>query len=372
MLLDADTLVIGASAAGLATAACLRQQGRDFEVLEATHHVGDAWRHHYDRLHLHTPKSASGLPGLPMPRSWPKYPSRDQVVQYLDRYCAFHQIRPRFGQDVTSLTREDAVWVARTADREWRSRNVVIATGAARRPVVPHWEGESEFEGQVLHSSEYRNGEPWRGRPVLVVGFGNSACEQAIDLVEHDAVTHMSVRSPVNVVPRDIFGLVPVLQLGIVMRHVPPSLADALAAPMIRTTVGDIREVGLRKLPYGPNTQIAHDRHIPLLDIGTMDHIRAGRITVHGDIERFTPTGVEFTDGTSLGVDAVVLATGYRPALEDFLPDWKLVCDESGRPIVSGNRTALPGLFFCGQFVPGSGMLREIGLEAKRIAALCA
>jgi NAD(P)H-nitrite reductase large subunit len=156
------------------------------------------------------------------------------------------------------------------------------------------------------------------------------------------------------------------------MRHVPPSLADALAAPMIRTTVGDIREVGLRKLPYGPNTQIAHDHHIPLLDIGTMDHIRAGRITVHGDIERFTSTGVEFTDGTSLGVDAVVLATGYRPALEDFLPDWKLVCDESGRPIVSGNRTALPGLFFCGQFVPGSGMLREIGLEAKRIAALCA
>jgi indole-3-pyruvate monooxygenase len=103
-----------------------------------------------------------------------------------------------------------------------------------------------------------------------------------------------------------------------------------------------------------------------------MDHIRSGRITVHGDIDRFTPTGVVFTDGSTLDVDAVVLGTGYRPALEDFLPDWKLVCDESGRPVVSGGRTALPGLFFCGQFVSGSGMLREIGVEAKRIAALCA
>jgi indole-3-pyruvate monooxygenase len=371
MPLDADTLVIGASAAGLATAACLRRQGRDFEVLEATDHVADAWRHHYDRLHLHTPKSISGLPGLPMPRSWPRYPSRDQVIQYLDRYCAYHQVRPRFGQNVTSLTREGDEWVARTEAREWRSRNVVIATGAARRPVVPHWTGESEFQGQVLHSSEYRNGEPWRGRPVLVVGFGNSACEQAIDLVEHGAVAHMSVRSAVNVVPRDIFGLVPVLQVQILTRHVPPALADALAAPMIATIVGDVRAVGLRKLPYGPNTQIARDRHIPLLDIGTMDHIRSGHITVHGDIERFTASGVVFTDGTALDVDAVVLATGYRPALDDFLPDWKLVCDESGRPVVSGDRTALPGLFFCGQFVSPSGMLREIGVEAKRIAALC-
>jgi cation diffusion facilitator CzcD-associated flavoprotein CzcO len=333
--------------------------------------VGDAWRHHYDRLHLHTPKSVSGLPGLPMPRSWPRYPTRDQVVQYLDRYCVVHQIRPRFGCRVTSLTRQDGSWVAQSNDREWRSRNVVVATGAARRPVVPHWDGELEFEGQVLHSSEYRNGEPWRGRPVLVVGFGNSACEQALDLVEHGATAHMSVRSPVNVVPRDVFGLVPVLQLGIVTRHVPPGIADALAAPMIRATVGDLGSTGLQKLPYGPNTQIARDRHIPLLDIGTMDQIRAGRITVHGEVERFTPTGVVFTDGTPLDVDAVVLATGYRPALEDFLPDWLLVCDESGRPIVSGGRTALPGLFFCGQFVSPSGMLREIGLEAKRIAALC-
>jgi NAD(P)H-nitrite reductase large subunit len=90
---------------------------------------------------------------------------------------------------------------------------------------------------------------------------------------------------------------------------------------------------------------------------------------VHPGIERFTADGVVFTDGTSLAVDAVVLGTGYRPGLEDFLVDWREVCDEHGTPRVSGRPTALPGLYFCGQFISPAGMLREIGIEARRIAA---
>jgi indole-3-pyruvate monooxygenase len=372
MAADTETLIIGASAAGLATAAALAAAGRPYELLEATDTVGVAWRHHYDRLHLHTPKSMSALPGLPMPSDWPRYPAREQVVEYLESYRDHHGIEPRYGEEVTLLERVDGVWVATTRTRQWRARNVVVATGATRRPVRPTWPGMESYAGTVLHSSEYGNGEPWRGRPVLVVGFGNSACEQAIDLVEHGVTTHLSVRSAVNVVPRDVFGLVPILQVGTVMRLLPPKVADALAAPLVRLTVGDIRKVGLRKLPYGPNEQIAHDRHIPLLDIGTMDHIRAGRITVHGGIERFTSTGVVFDDGTPLDVDAVVLGTGYRPALEEFLPAWREVCDDERRPLVSGGPTSIPGLFFCGQFVAPSGMLREAGIESRRIAAAIA
>ena len=364
-----DTLIIGASAAGLATAACLKRAGHGFEILEAGDVVGPSWRHQYDRLHLHTPKSASALPGLPMPSEWPRYPSRDQVVAYLERYRAHHGLEPRFGQAVTRLEPSDGGWLATTEEDEWRAQTVVVATGANRRPVRPTWPGLDAFRGDVLHSSEYRNGDPWKGRPVLVVGFGNSACEQAIDLVERGALPHLAVRSPVNVLPRDVFGLVPVLQLGIVMQHLPPAVADALAWPMIRVTVGDIRKVGLRKLPYGPNAQIARDHHIPLLDIGTMDHIRAGRIGVHGGIERFTEDGVVFADGETLAVDAVVLATGYRPGLDEFLVPWRAVCDDEGTPRVSGGPTALPGLYFCGQFVSPAGMLREMGIEAGRIAA---
>src|SRR5450631_968724 len=369
MPFDTDTLIIGASAAGLAAAACLRQAGGSFEILEATDVVADTWRHHYDRLHLHTPKSISALPGLKMPREWPRYPDRGQVVDYLEHYRARHRLNPHFGQEVTRLEHRDGVWVATTPTRQWTSRNVVIATGASRRPVRPSWPGMDSYRGQVLHSSEYQNGDPWTGRPVLVVGFGNSACEQAIDLVERGARPHLSVRSAVNVIPRDILGLVPVLQLGIVMQHLPPAVADVLAAPLVRLTVGDISKVGLRKLPYGPNTQIARTRHIPLLDIGTMKHIREGRIGVHGGIERFTEDGVVFVGGETLSVDAVVLATGYRPGLEGFLVQWQQVCDADGIPRMSGRPTELPGLYFCGQFVSPAGMLREIGIEARRIAS---
>lgn len=368
MRIDADTLIVGASAAGLATAACLRQAGQSFEILESTEVVADAWRHHYDRLHLHTPKSGSALPGLRMPREWPRYPAREQVVDYLEHYRARHGLTPHYTQRVTRLERRDGLWVATTRTREWSARNVVVATGAARRPVRPTWPGMDSYLGQVLHSSEYRNGDPWKGRPVLVVGFGNSACEQAIDLVERGAQPHLSVRSPVNVVPRDVLGVVPLLQFGIAMRHLPTELADALAWPLIRLSVGDVRSVGLKKLPYGPNTQIARDRHIPLLDIGTMAHLRAGRIGVHGEIARFTEDGVVFADGTTLAVDAVVLGTGYRPALEEFLVPWQTVCDPKGLPLVSGGPTAIPGLYFCGQFVSPAGILREIGREAERIS----
>jgi len=363
-----ETLVIGASAAGMATAAELSRRGRTFEILEADDVVGAAWRRHYDRLHLHTPKRLSALPGLAMPGSWPKYPSRDQVVEYLEDYRRRFALRPHFGERVRRLERRDGTWEATTDRGVWHSGNVVVATGRARVPVRPTWPGMHDYDGDVLHSGDYRNGARWSGRPVLVVGFGNSACEQALDLVEHGADVHMSVRSPVNVLPRDVLG-VPVLALGIMMRRLPTRVADALAAPMVRATVGDLSKVGLVKLPYGPNTQIARDGHVPLLDIGTMARIRQGRITVHGALDHFTPGGVVFAGAGGLDVDAVILATGYRAAVDEFLVGSEDVCDPSGTPTLSGDPTNLPGLYFCGMYVSPAGMLREIGIEARRIAS---
>lgn len=364
---DTETVIIGASAAGLATAAMLRLAGRSFEILEQADVVGTSWRSAYDRLHLHTPKDSSALPGLKMPADWPRYPSRDQVVDYLEHYQRHHRLAPRFEQGVRLLDRSDGRWVAHTRNRRWRAQNVVIATGATRRPELPRWPGMDDYCGTILHSSRYRNGEQWRGRPVLVVGFGNSACEQVIDLVEHGAQPHLSVRSPVNVLPRDVFG-VPVLRLALALRGLPPALADRLSRPLLRLVTGDISRVGLRRLPYGPMVQIARDHRIPLLDIGTMGLLRSAKVVAHPGISRFTADGVVFADGTPLSVEAVVLATGYRPALEEFLPDWRSVCDDRGRPLVSGSPTALPGLFFCGQQVAATGMLREIGREARYLA----
>src|SRR5215468_5285561 len=128
-MMRANTVVVGASAAGLATAACLSQRGVHHVVLEQRAHVADAWRHHYDRLHLHTTRNLSGLPHHPMPKTYPKYPSREQVVEYLEQYARRFSIDPKFGQRVSSIRREADDWLTRTEQGvEIASRNVVVAT----------------------------------------------------------------------------------------------------------------------------------------------------------------------------------------------------------------------------------------------------
>ena len=367
-MIRTNTVVIGASAAGLASAACLSRAGVSHVVLEQHPHVADAWRHHYDRLHLHTTRGLSGLPYHPMPKSYPKYPSREQVVSYLEDYTRRFSIEPRFGQRVSAVRRDGEGWLTETKEGERVvSRNVVVATGYTRVPHEATWPGREEYLGEIVHSSRYGNGHRFRGKRVLVVGFGNSGGEIAIDLHECGAEPTLAVRSAVNVVPRDFLGI-PILAVGLVMGPMPARVADVIAAPLIRATIGDITEVGLRKLPYGPNVQIREHARIPLLDVGTIGLARQGRIRIAPGIRRFTPQGVEFDDGTGAPFDGIVLATGYRPALADFLEDAGRVTDQSGVPEKSGRET-LPGLYFCGFYVSPTGMLREIAIEARRISA---
>ena len=200
-----DITIIGASAAGLATAKLLRDKGLAPVLLERAGDVGDRWAGHYDRLHLHTGKGDSALPGMDYPPGTPRYPARDQVVDYLRAYAERFDLRPEFGVQVNQLTRNGA-WQIDTSAGPRRADIVVLATGTNNLPRRIDRPGLDGFEGTVIHSSEYRNGTPFQGQRVLVIGFGNSACEIAIDLHEHGAMPAQSVRGPVNAVPRDIFG----------------------------------------------------------------------------------------------------------------------------------------------------------------------
>jgi cation diffusion facilitator CzcD-associated flavoprotein CzcO len=365
---ETDTVVIGASAAGLATAACLSRASVPFVLVEQEREVGSAWRRHYDRLHLHTSKGLSGLPHFPFPRDVPRYPAREQVVKYLEDYAAHFQLAPRFGERVSSVKRDNEAWVTHASGGEWRSRHVVIATGYTRVPHRPSWPGLDGFSGKVMHSSEYKSGAAFAGKRVLVIGFGNSGGEIAIDLVEQGAKPTLSVRGAVNVVPRDFLGL-PILAWGIALSLLPLSLADAIARLVSRLVFGKIEKLGLAKLEEGPMTQIVRRGRIPLLDVGTLGHIRKGEIAVVRGIESFTAAGARFEGGDERPFDVVVLATGYRPAVGDFLEGAPL--SDTGAPPKSGAEVA-PGLFFCGFHVAPTGMLREIAIEAKRVSAAIA
>lgn len=364
------TVIVGASAAGLAAAACLRRRRVPFVLLEQHPHVAHAWRNHYQRLHLHTPRGGSGLPGFAMPASYPKYPSRQQVVDYLEAYSAHFSLEPRYGHAVTAIVRRGGGWSVSAGEDQFTTRNVVVATGYARVPFRPAWPDEGLCQATILHSSQYRSGADFSGQRVLVIGFGNSGGEIAIDLVEQGAATSISVRGAVNVIPRDVFG-VPVLAAGVALKVLPAKVADALSAPLIRLIVGDIEKLGFKKLRYGPIEQIRSMKRIPLLDIGTIPLIRNGKLKLVPGVARFTANGVEFSDGRTEAFDAIVLATGYRPAIAEFLPDAIDILDDDGVPRVSGE-AVVEGLYFCGFRVARTGMLREIGIEAERIAGAIA
>lgn len=365
--METNTVIVGASAAGLAVASCLQKQNVPTIILEKEQQVAHAWRNHYERLHLHTDRRHSALPYLPMPKTYPKYPSRQQVVDYLEAYAQKFNLKPLFGEEVVELEPTTDGWLTKTKDRVYTSRNVVIGTGYTRVPNVPSWPGQDRFSGMILHSHDYENGALFAGKNVLVVGFGNSAGEIAIDLSEHRAQTvSMSVRSGVNVIPRDMFGL-PILTVAMFMDYLPPKLADILSIPLLKMTIGDLEKYGLPKLPYGPNVQVRQDGKNPLLDIGTVKLIKNGRIKIYPGIEKFEGDTVVFTDGSAKPFDAIVLGTGYRPRVNAFLPTMDDLFDENGAPSTSGAEAA-PGLYFCGFYVSPTGILREIGIEAKKIA----
>ncbi len=365
---ESETIVIGAGPAGLAVGACLKQANIQTILLEQNDKVGSAWRGHYERLHLHTDKKHSALPWLAYPDQYPRYPSRLEVLAYLETYAKTFQLDIRFNQKVASACYRNEHWEVQTQDSLYQATNLVVATGYNREPVRPSWPGQNLFSGTLLHSSQYKNGETFRAQKVLVVGFGNSGGEIAIDLWEHGAQPSIAVRSAVNVIPRELFGM-PFLFIAIPQSKLSPRLADIINAPILRILVGNLSSYGLRQAPYGPMTQARTRAHIPLIDVGTMKLIKEGHVMVRPAIQEFTPGGVIFDDEKQDDFDAVILATGFRPRVNSFLKVASDTVDQEGTPLQSGRLVSIPGLYFCGYHVSPTGMLREIGKEAKQISA---
>jgi cation diffusion facilitator CzcD-associated flavoprotein CzcO len=145
--LSPGAIVIGAGPAGLATTACLKQAGIETLLLERAGSVGASWRQRYDRLHLHTDRGHSGLPGLPMPHAYPRYPSRAQVVEYLEAYAEHFGLVPRLDTAVTRAVWENGDWQVKTNAGIYRAPVLVVATGAADAPFRPGWPGTNHDSG---------------------------------------------------------------------------------------------------------------------------------------------------------------------------------------------------------------------------------
>ena len=365
----ADVLIVGAGPAGLAVGGALAMAGRPSVLFERGVSAGTAWHHHYARLHLHTVKELSALPGLPFPPDAPRYVPRQGVADYLAAYAAHHRLDLRCGQTVTRIVRDGANWRLHTADgTAHRSHAVVLATGANATPVRPELPGETGFGGHILHSHAYRDASPFAGQRVLVVGMGNTGAEIALDLAEAGVATTVSVRSPINVVKRDVLGR-PTQRTAMLLAKLPPAWGDRLGVWLRDLTVGDLTPLGLRTPALSPLRQLRETGRTPVIDLGTLDLIRAGRIAVRPGIRTLTPTRVQFTDGREEAFDTLVLATGYRPALQALLPDLALPVDARGLPREVVGTGDAAGLYFVGfELTRPGGLLNTIADQARTVA----
>ncbi|MFE0419417.1 flavin-containing monooxygenase [Streptomyces tendae] len=367
--------VIGAGPGGLAVAQALRARGLRAVVLERADHVGSSWRRHYDRLRLHTTRRLSALPGLPMPRRFGRWVTRDDVVRYLEKYAEYHQLEIVTGVEVFRVepTPDGAGWLLHASGgRELTGAAVVVATGYNHTPRVPHWPGRDTYTGEFRHAAEYRAPAPYAGRDVLVVGVGNTGAEIAVDLVEGGAArVRLAVRTAPHIVRRSTAGWA-AQYTGVLCRRLPVALVDRLARPLARISVPDLSAQGLPRPDTGLYSRVAEGA-IPVQDVGLIDAVRSGRVEVVAAMDGFEDGKVLLADGTRIAPDAVIAATGYRRGLEGLVGHLG-VLDDTGRPVAHGGRTpaAAPGLYFTGFTNPISGMLRELAIDAERIAGAVA
>ncbi|KAH9535563.1 hypothetical protein CY35_17G060600 [Sphagnum magellanicum] len=381
-------IVVGAGPAGLATAACLELKGVPCLIVEKSDGIASLWKHNtYNRLHLHIPKQFCELPHLPFPEDFPTYPNRQQFVEYLDRYAARFDLHFRFNEKVIAAAFDTAAgyWKVTTTHckhnntvlessggrggvlSEFRARWLVVASGENAEAVCPVIPGAGHFKGTVVHSSQYKSGADYKGRNVLVVGAGNSGMEIALDLSNFNARPSLVVRSPVHILPREVFGKSTFAVAMKLVKNFPLWFADSFLVWYTWALMGDTSSYGFHRPAQGPMTLKLKFGKTPVLDVGTFAKVKNGDIKVVPAIDHLTSDGAQFADGQVQQFDAIILATGYRSNVPQWLHDKSNFFSEEGFP---KNSSAEGWKGETGLYVAGLGRKGILGaaFDAQNIA----
>jgi putative flavoprotein involved in K+ transport len=335
-----EVAVIGGSQAGLAMGYYLAQQGRRFVIFERGDSVAPAWRQRWDSLKLFTPRGYSALPGLPFPGDPDDYPTRDEVIVYLEQYAETFEFPIELNSEVRRLSREDDRFALDIDGRKVAADQVVVATGPFQTPYIPKLAANLDSEVWQAHSTGYRRPTDLPEGTVLVVGGGNTGFQIAKEL----SATHkvlLSVGSkqkplPQRLAGRDLFWWL--TKTGLIHKTVESRLGQRLKN---------------RDTLIGSSARELKRRYA--VELKPRASAASGRT-------------VTFADGSEVEVDAVIWATGYRP---DYSWVDLPILDSNGRLRHGRGVTDVPGLFFLGltwQWTRGSALIGWVKDDAAFLA----
>lgn len=398
---DPVVLVVGGGQAGLSIAARLTQLQVDTLIVDRERRIGDNWRNRYHALTLHNQVQVNHLPYMPFPPSWPTYIPKDKLAAWFEAYVESMELNYWAATEFEGGTYDETAgcWsaVLRRADgtkREMHPRHVVMATGVSGIPSLPDIPTLRNFGGTVLHSSQYGDGEAWKGKNVLVIGSGNSGHDIAQDLYSSGANVTLVQRGSTLIVniepsaqlPYALYDEGPSLEdCDLITASIPLSLArkshilfTEQAKNLDRKLLDGLERVGF-KLDFGDDGSGWQFKYLSrgggyYFNVGCSDLIVEGEIGLvqFADIAGFVAEGARMRTGDTLAADLIVLATGYKG--QEYLvrklfgadvatrvgPIWGFGNEQELRNMYT--RTAQPGLWFI------AGSLAQCRIYSKYLA----
>jgi putative flavoprotein involved in K+ transport len=397
---DPVVLVIGGGQSGLSIAARLKQLNVDTLIVDREKRIGDNWRKRYHALTLHNQVQVNHLPYMHFPPNWPTYIPKDKLANWFEAYVEAMELN--FWTETEfeggSYDEKQGRWTVtlRRADgsrRTMHPRHVVLATGVSGIPSVPDIAGLKDFQGKVMHSSQYDDGENWKGKRAIVIGTGNSGHDIAQDLHSSGADVTLVQRSSTLIVSIEPSAQLVYLPYNdgtledndLIATSMPLALArksHAITAEkskeLDKELLDGLERVGF-KLDFGENNTGWQFKYLTrgggyYFNVGCSDLIVKGDIALKqfADIDRFVAGGARMKDGETIAADLVVLATGYERQEElvrllfgDTIVErvgtiWGFGEEQELRKMYT--RTGQPGLWFI------AGGLAQCRIGSKHLA----
>jgi len=310
-------LVVGAGPCGLGVAKAFKDAGIPYDQFEADDEVGGNWYHGvYESVHIISSRNTTEYADFPMPKTYPDFPSRQQMCDYYKDYADTFGLRASIEfktKVVMCRPLEDGSWeveFSKIASLDKRTyKGVVVCNGHHWDKRFPEFIGK--FEGEIIHSKDYKSPDQLKGKRVLVMGGGNSACDVVSEAARVASEAHLSLRRGYWFLPKTLFGKPSAESPAL---YFPVFLQRMILRLMLKIVVGNYETYGLPK----PDHKL-FDHH-PTVSSELLHYLKHGRIAPHKDVARLEGKRVYFVDGTSVDVDLIVCATGYYVSFP-FLPE---------------------------------------------------